>query len=183
MQRLPYHIYLNKKIIIIRFALFLSLFLIAVWMLWYNTKQFYDGQIFHPEVLFLSPFVIIGMLFYTIREVRLFDNNEIQITLNHKGIIFYGKYFIEIGVVNWEDIARCVETKEQYETVLNIIVHQPDIYINKIQNKKYRKKVQTYCNENGNVLFWINARLLNCDLTALKRNIFQMIDKTKNTNN
>ena len=183
MQRLPYHIYLNKKTIIIRFTLFLSLLLIAVWMLWYNTTQFYDSQNFHPEVLFLSPFVIIGMLFYTIREGRLFYYNEIQITLNHKGILFYGKYFTQIGIVNWEDITRCVETKEQYETSLNIIVSQPSIYINKIQNKKHRKKVETYCYENDNALLWINARLLNCDLTELKRNIFQMIDKTKNINN
>ncbi|MFH6993741.1 STM3941 family protein [Flavobacterium sp. FlaQc-48] len=182
MQTLPFSIYTNKKGARSKRNLYIILTFACIWAFWYASGHFFTQDYYYPKAVILLPVCIPFIIGGIIGETKNIKNNNPLLTLSEQGIKFFVNPYSEIGLVPWSDITGCKEIKILNSYFLTILAKEHAFYINKITNSRVRKKVLKFSDSNNNALFNIEIAMMDCDITMLRKTIYQMIETTQEKN-
>ena len=167
-------IYLKRKAIRLGLALYFLFLLLSIWGFWHGSGHLFTQEYYYPEVVALMPVCFIVFLVLLFKQIQLLGYHEPVIVLNEAGIQFMQKPFGEMGIIAWEDVTGCSDrTAQSYSgRLLFVSVRDTSPYTARIADPAVRSKFIKKC-QSRRALLWTEAGHLNCDITELKRTIFQ----------
>lgn len=124
----------------------------------------------------LASILLFGLIGFGLFK-KLFDKSP-GIIISDEGILDNSSG-ISAGFVPWEDILEIRETKVQRSYFINLVVKNPEYYINRQTNILKRKMTQMNYNTYGTVI-GINAGALQCEHNQLKAMITDKFIEIKN---
>lgn len=182
----PKKIYVNKEKAKKDAIIFGVLALSCVFGFWYGTGKFFTEEFYYPKMILIMPICFILLLIETIKKYKIASNNEAIFALTEKGIEFFNKDYVALGIVPWSEImgASEQETGSSYfgsakVKVLSVNVKTPTAYLDKIGISSKRKLIKFNTKNNMQSIFNIESATLAVDMVTLKKTIYEMVEKSK----
>lgn len=179
---LKQNFYVSRKKVRRHIALCLFFIIPLLWAIWSTSGHFFTEENFEFPMTVIVLFSLIVISVKLLKEIRYLANRMPFITLSNEGIIFDGKYFDQIGLVEWKNIEGCVDCAEKnffMENYLLVFARNPEFYNERIEDAKQRA---AYLKESKNkeyALLWMEISRLDLDIVVVKKRIFQMIEANK----
>ena len=186
----PSKIYINKEKARKESVIFGILTLSCLVGFWYGTGKFFTENFYYPKLVIFMPICFIILLIETIKKNKMASNNDVILSVTEKGIEFLNKDYTGIGIVPWTEINGCTEQETGSSffgsakvKMLCITVKNPAVYLDKIGNKSKKGLIKFNTKNKMQSIFNIEAATLAVDIVALKKTIYQMVEKSGILNN
>lgn len=168
----------KSKIVLLFFGCLIFCILSILFIL--NPEKFISWRHSSSTMVFIAG--ILGVLFFGICLLyysrKIFDKTP-GLIINDKGI-YDNASGISAGTIPWNDIVEISETIVVNQSFINIVVKNPDEYIERQKNIFKRKLVQINYRSFGTVIA-IPSVALKCEFNELKRILKQELEKHKNS--
>ncbi len=132
----------KKKIILVLIG---ALFFVVFGVLGTLNPESFVSHRYHSP-LFIRITSIIGVIFFGIclKNIiqKLFDNNNIGLTINEDGIIENTNNFT-VGLINWEDITGFKTIKIRSTKIIFVNTNKPEKYIARAQNRVHKSSLKS----------------------------------------
>ncbi|KFF02405.1 STM3941 family protein [Flavobacterium reichenbachii] len=181
----PNKIYINKEKARKESILFGVLTLCCLFGFWYGTGKFFTEDFYYPKLVIFMPICFVILLIETIKKHKTASNNDVILSLTEKGIQFFNKDYTGVSIVPWSEITGSteIETGSSYfgsakVKMLCVNVKTPSIYLDKIGNNSKKKLIKFNTKNNIKSIFTIESATLAVDMIALKKTIYQMVEKS-----
>lgn len=146
-----------------------------------NPEEFTNN--FHRSKSLILIVGVASVLFASIGLIviikKLFDKTP-GLIIDDKGV-FDNASGISAGFIPWSDIIEIAETKVANQSFVNIIVKNPQFYIDKKKNLFARKLVEINYKSFGTVI-GISPNTLNCEYGKLLKTLKMRFENVKNEN-
>jgi hypothetical protein len=171
-------IQLSKSKLVLLFLGGLVFVAIGIWFI-VSPPQISNPVLGSPGKIFVVG--VASILFFGIGAfflLKKLGDKSPGLILSNQGI-FDNASAVSVGFIPWTDIVEIRETKVANQTFVNIIVKNPQHYIDKQTSAFKKKLIQLNYNQYGTVI-GISATALKCDYKELKAMLDKKFDEVKN---
>ena len=133
----------------------------------------------NPTTIFivgLASILFFGLVGFSIFK-KLWDKTP-GLIISDQGV-FDNASGVSAGLVPWTDIVEIRETKVVNQTFINLVVKNPQVYIDRQKSAFKRKLMQMNYNTYGTVI-GISSNGLKCDYRELKATLDRKLEEYKN---
>ena len=129
----------NKVILMLPSITFI---IIGIWLIFLSPKTsniFLNSEILIKTIGFLS---ISFFGFWAFKILKKIIDNKYGLKISQKGI-YYNSSSMDIGLIKWENIERIESRIVMNRKYINVIVNNPEEYINKQKNNRIKKIIKS----------------------------------------
>lgn len=129
----------NKMILMLPSITFVIL---GFWLIFLSPKTgniFLNSEILIKTIGFLS---VSFFGFWVFKILRKIIDNNYGLKISQKGI-YYNSSSMDIGLIKWENIERIESRIVMNRKYINVIVNNPEEYVNKQKNNRIKKIIKS----------------------------------------